>query len=61
MTGSLAAAAADYHAAQDEVAAARARLRQQVRAAHKAGVPKVDIHRISGVSRPTIDAWTREQ
>ena len=32
----------------------------EVRRAHEAGVPKVDIARAAGVSRPTLDKWLRE-
>lgn len=35
----------------------RARLRAAIVKAHAAGVPKMEIHQITRVSRPTIDAW----
>lgn len=36
-------------------------LRDAVRDAHLAGVPKVDIARAAGVSRPTVDKWLEEK
>lgn len=33
------------------------RLRYQARTAHESGVPKVDIARAAGISRPTLDKW----
>lgn len=43
--------------AQDELDSATEQLRLSVRAAHREGVPKVDIARCAHISRPTLDKW----
>ena len=42
---------------QENVAQVKAELKSRIRDAHAAGVPKVDIARFAGVSRPTVDKW----
>lgn len=55
----LAELAAQDAESQEYAQADRARLREGIREAFRAGLTKTEIHRETGISRPTIDAWTR--
>ena len=46
---------------EESVAQVKADLKARIRDAHEAGVPKVDIARAAGVSRPTLDKWLGEK
>lgn len=46
---------------EENVAQVKAELKTRIREAREAGVPKVDIAALAGVSRPTVDKWLKEK
>lgn len=48
---------ADADQVREEMDAVMAVMNDEIRAAHKAGVPKKAIAAAAGISRPTLDSW----
>lgn len=61
LCAALEAAAKDQGLAEAEVVKARQKRNQAIRAAVQEGLAKIEVHRISGLSRPTIDTIMSEQ